>query len=155
VGDDSVTYRGFYSRWKIISVPKSQHTTVKCDQPVSKRASTLSDVPHKSPTGPLLVISQHELTFLQSESPNTDARPASTFFGHKLLFLKSGSFQTHVLLSQFPNTNSVFQPTGVRSQTHACLHSAISNHGLTTNQYKSVYNNLVTIETYPCLLSRA
>jgi hypothetical protein len=26
---DIVTYRGFYSRWKFISVPKAQHTTVK------------------------------------------------------------------------------------------------------------------------------
>jgi hypothetical protein len=61
------------------------------------RASTLNDVPHETPsTGPLLVISQHKLSFLQS-----------------------GSFQTHVLLSQFPNINSVFQPTGVRSQTRA------------------------------------
>jgi hypothetical protein len=92
--------------------------------PNTRRASTLSDVPHETPsTGPLLVISQHELTFLQSESPNTGARPASTFFGHKLTSLQSGSSQTHVLLSQFPNTNSVFQPKGVSSQTHTHVYT--------------------------------
>jgi hypothetical protein len=105
----TVTYWVFYSRWKFISVPKTQHTIVKYTQPSpnTRRASTISYVPHKTPsTGPLLVISQHELTLLQSES-----------------------FQTHMLLSQFPNTNSVFQLTRVRSQTHAyanCLGMILS-----------------------------
>jgi hypothetical protein len=81
----TVTYWGFYSRWKFISVPKSQHTTVKYTQPFSKHTSGVytQRCPHKTPsTGPLLVISQHELTFLQSES-----------------------LHTHMRLSQFPNTN--------------------------------------------------
>jgi hypothetical protein len=40
--------------------------------PNTRRASTLSDVSHKTPsTRPLLVISQHELIFLQSESLQT------------------------------------------------------------------------------------
>jgi hypothetical protein len=34
-----VTYRGFYSRWKFIYVPKSQHTTAKYTQPFSKHTS--------------------------------------------------------------------------------------------------------------------
>jgi hypothetical protein len=34
-----VTYRGFYSRWKFISIPKSQHTTAKYNQPFSKHTS--------------------------------------------------------------------------------------------------------------------
>jgi hypothetical protein len=39
------------------------------------RASTLSDVPHKTPsTGPLLVIFQHELIIWQSESLQTKVR---------------------------------------------------------------------------------
>jgi hypothetical protein len=56
---------------------KTQHTTVQHNQPFSKhtRASTLSDVPHKNPsTGTLPVISQHELTFLQSENLQTQVR---------------------------------------------------------------------------------
>jgi hypothetical protein len=101
--------------------------------PDTCQASTLSDVPHKTlSTGPLLVISQHELTLLQSQSPNTVARPASTFVGHKLSLLQSGSFQAHVLLSQFPSTNSVFQPTGVSRQTHASTLSDISHKTLST-----------------------
>jgi hypothetical protein len=36
---NAVTYRGFHSQWKFISVPKTQHTTVKCDQPFSKHKS--------------------------------------------------------------------------------------------------------------------
>jgi hypothetical protein len=34
-----VTYRGFYSQWKFISVPKTQHTTVKYNQLFSKHTS--------------------------------------------------------------------------------------------------------------------
>jgi hypothetical protein len=117
-----VTYRGFYSRWKFISVPKSQHTTVKYNQPFSKHTSGVctqrcptQDSFYMTSSGNLPTLT-HILAV--SKSPNTGARPASTFFGHKLSLLQSGSFQTHVLLSQFPNTNSVFQPTAVRSQTH-------------------------------------
>jgi hypothetical protein len=69
-------YRGFCSRWTFISVPKTQHTTVQHNQPFSKHtSSTICDVPHKYPsTGPLPVISQHELTFLQSESLQPQVR---------------------------------------------------------------------------------
>jgi hypothetical protein len=104
------------STLQLNAISRSQNT---------RRASTLSDVPHKTPsTRPLLVTSQTRTHIIAvRKSPNTGARPASTFFRHKLSFLQSGSFQTHVLLSQFPNTNSV-----------ARLHSAISKHGLTTNQ---------------------
>jgi hypothetical protein len=118
-----VTYRWFYSRWKFISVPKTQHTTVKCGQPFSKHTSGVyiqrcptQDSFYRTSAGNLPTRT-HILAV--SKSPNTGARPASTFFGHKLSFLQSESFQTHVFLSQFPNTNSVFQPTGVCSQTRA------------------------------------
>jgi hypothetical protein len=43
-----VTYRVFYSRWKFISVPKSQHTTVKYNQPISKH--TLGVYTQRRPT---------------------------------------------------------------------------------------------------------
>jgi hypothetical protein len=126
-GLNIVTYRGFYSRWKFISVPKTQHTTVKCDQPFSKhtsgvytqRCSTHDSFYRTSSGNP--PTRTHILAV--RKSPNTGARPASTFFGHKLSFLQSGRFQTHVLLSQFPNTISVFQPTGVRSQTHTHVYT--------------------------------
>jgi hypothetical protein len=36
---DIVTYWGFYSRWEFISVPKTQHTTIKYTQPFSKHTS--------------------------------------------------------------------------------------------------------------------
>jgi hypothetical protein len=43
--------------------------------PNTHQASTLSDVPHKTPsTGTLPVISQHELTFLQSVNLQTQVR---------------------------------------------------------------------------------
>jgi hypothetical protein len=43
--------------------------------PNTRRASILSDVPHKTPsTGPLLVISRHKLTFLQSGNLQTQVR---------------------------------------------------------------------------------
>jgi hypothetical protein len=77
---------------------KTQRTTVKYSQPFSKhtRAPTLSDVPHKTPsTVPLQVISQHEITFLQSESLQTRARQTSTVSEHELTFLQSGTLQTH------------------------------------------------------------
>jgi hypothetical protein len=144
--ENSVTYRGFYSRWKFISVPKSQHTTVKNNQPFSKHTSGVYT--QRCPTQDSLYTTSsgnlptrtHILAI--RNCPNTGARSASTFFEHKLSFLQSGSFQTHVLLSQFPNTNSVFQPTGVHNQTHTRLHSAISKHGLPfKNQCNPVDNN--------------
>jgi hypothetical protein len=122
-----VTYRGFYSRWKFISTPKTQHTTVKYTQPFCKHTSGVytqrcptQDSFYRTSSGNL-PTQTHILAV--RKSPNTGARPASTFFGHKLTFLQSGSFQTHVLLSQFPNTNSIFQPTGVRSQTHTRVYT--------------------------------
>jgi hypothetical protein len=85
----------------------------------TRRTSTLGDVPHDSfyrASSGSLAKRTHILAV--RGSPNTGARPASTLSGHKLKFFQSGSLQTHVILSQFPNTNSVFQPTGVHSQTH-------------------------------------
>jgi hypothetical protein len=83
-----------------------QHTTVKCDQPFSKQSSGVYT--QRCPTRTHILAVR--------KSPNTGTRPVSTFFGHKLSFLQSGSLQTQALLSQFPNTNSVFQPIGVRWQ---------------------------------------
>jgi hypothetical protein len=111
----------FYSRWKFISFPKSQHNTVKYNQPISKHTSGVYT--QRCPTQDSFYMTSsgniptrtHILAVLQS--PNTGTRPASTFFGHKLSFLQSESFQTHVFLSQFPSTNSVFQPEAVRRQT--------------------------------------
>jgi hypothetical protein len=130
-----------YSRWKFISVPKSQHTTVKYSQPFSKHTSGVytqrcptQDSFYRTSSGNL---PKRTHILAARKSPNTGVRPASTSFGHKLSFLQSGSFQTQVFLSQFPDTNSVFQPTGVRSQTHARLHSAISKHGLTTKSIEA------------------
>jgi hypothetical protein len=106
----TVTYRGFYSRWKSISVPKSQHTTVKYTQPFSKHTSGVYT--QRCPTHDSFYMTSSDNLptrthiLAVSKSPHTGARPASTFFGHKLSFLQSGSFQTHVLLSQFPNSNS-------------------------------------------------
>jgi hypothetical protein len=148
----------FYSRWKSISVPKTQYTTVKYTQPFSKHTSGVCT--QRCPTQDSFYMTSsgnlptrtHILAV--RESPNTGVRPASTFFVHKLSFLQSGSFQTHVLLSQFPSTNSVFRPTIVRSQTHAHVYTRRFPNRLTTNQQKSVDNNLVTIEKSPCLLSR-
>jgi hypothetical protein len=54
-----VTCRGFFSRRKSISVPKTQHSTVKYSQPFSKHVAR--DV-------------QHELTFLQSVTLQTQVR---------------------------------------------------------------------------------
>jgi hypothetical protein len=126
------------SGWMFISVPKSQHITIKYSQPFSKHTSGVytqrcptQDSFYMTSSGNLPTRT-HILAV--REIPHTGARPASTFFGHKLSFLQSGNFQTHVLHSQFPSTNSVFQPTAVRNQTHTRLHSAISKHGLTTNQ---------------------
>jgi hypothetical protein len=143
-----VTYRGFYSRWQCIYVPKSQHTAVQYNQPFSKHTSGVYT--QRCPTQESFYrtssgnLSTRTHILAVSKSPNTGARPASTFFGHKLSFLQSVSFQTHVLLSKFPNNNSVFQ-TNESVAKHARLHSAISKHGLTTNQ-KSVDNSLVTME---------
>jgi hypothetical protein len=105
-----VTYRVFYSRWKSISVPKSQHTTLKYTQPFSKHTSGVYT--QRCPTRDSFYMTSsgnlptrtHILAV--SKSPHTGARPASTFFVHKLSFLQSESFQTHVLLSHFPNSNS-------------------------------------------------
>jgi hypothetical protein len=111
---------GVLFKWKFISVPKSQHTTVKYTQSFSKHTSGIytlrcptQDSFYRTSSGNL-PIRTHILTV--RKSPNTGAHPATTFFGHKLSFLQSRSFQTHMLLSQFPNTNSVFQPTGVHSK---------------------------------------
>jgi hypothetical protein len=66
---------------------KTQHTTVKQSQQLFKHAYTsnlygLGTLTPLEFAGPLLVLFQHELTFLQSES-----------------------LQTQVLLSQAPDTN--------------------------------------------------
>jgi hypothetical protein len=128
---------GFLLTLEFISVPKSQHTTVKYNQPFSKhtRASTLSDVPHKTPsTGPVLVISQHELMFLQPESLQTQvcAQPLCSSGTNSHSCNQEAS--KHVLHSQFPNTNSVFQPTGVCSQTRASALGDLQ----TRTDYKSI-----------------
>jgi hypothetical protein len=153
---NAVTNSGFYSRWKFISVPKSQHTTVKYNQPFSKhtRESTLSDVPHKTPsTGPLLVISQHELTFLQSVSLQIQVRAQPLRSSGTNSHSCNQEASTHTCFSRyFPIlTQSSNQQQSVAKHTR--LHSAISKHGLTTNQQTSVDNNPVTIETCPPLLS--
>jgi hypothetical protein len=62
-GDSIVKYRVFYSRWKFISIPKLstlQLNTIS-HSPNTRRASTLSDVPHK-------------LTFLQSGTVQAQVR---------------------------------------------------------------------------------
>jgi hypothetical protein len=114
-----VTYQGFRSRWKFISTPKTQHSTVKCDQPFSKHTSDVYT--QRCPTQESYRTSSGNLPtrthiLAVRESPNTGARPASTLSRHKLTFLQSGSFQTHqdnpsstvttrMLLSLAPNTN--------------------------------------------------
>jgi hypothetical protein len=124
---DTVTYLEFYSRRKFIFIPKTQHTTVKYSQPFSKHKSHVYTQRCPSKESFYRISSSNLPTrthiLAVSKSPNTGACPASTFFRHKLSFLQSGSFQTHVLLSQFPNTNSVFQPKGVSSQTHTHVYS--------------------------------
>jgi hypothetical protein len=113
---------------------KTHHTTVKYTQPFSKHTSGVYT--QRCPTqysfymtsSGSLPTRTHILAV--RKSPNTGLRPASALSDHKLTFLQSGTLQTHVLLSQFPSTNSVFRPTAVRSQTHTRLHSAISNHEL-------------------------
>jgi hypothetical protein len=86
------------------------------------------------------------------------AGPASMFFGHKLAFLQSGSFQTHVLLSQFPNTKSSNQQESVAKHTRTSTLGDFQ----TWTQYKSIEvcrqqsrdhrNNSVTIVTYVTML---
>jgi hypothetical protein len=115
-------YWGFYSLWKFNSIPKVNtlqlSTRTISHSTNTHRASTLSDVPHKTPsTGPLLVISQHELIFLQSES--LQHRCASSLYAlraqtHILAIGNSPSTRASLAISQY----QVFQPTGVRSQTH-------------------------------------
>jgi hypothetical protein len=54
-----------------------QHTTVKYNQPFSKHTSGVCTQRCHTQTWPLVVISQHELTFLQSESFHTQVRAQS------------------------------------------------------------------------------
>jgi hypothetical protein len=62
----------FYSRWNLFPFRKVNTTG---HSPNTCRVSKLSNVPHKNPsTGPLLAISQHELTFLQSVNLQTQVR---------------------------------------------------------------------------------
>jgi hypothetical protein len=148
-------------RLNFIATPKTQHTTVKYAQPFSKHTRVYTqrcptqDSFYRTSSGNLPTRT-HILAV--RKSTKTGTRPASTFFGHKLSFLQSGSFQTHVLLYQFPNTNSVFQPPGVRSQTHTRLHSAISKHGLTKSvevrrqQSRDHRNVSVSIVAYVTML---
>jgi hypothetical protein len=69
--------RGFYSEGTLVQLQKlntPQFNTLS-RSPNTRRASTLSDVPQKTPsTGTLMVISQHELTFLQSVNLQTQVR---------------------------------------------------------------------------------
>jgi hypothetical protein len=116
-----------------IPVPKTHHTTVKYTQQFSKHTSgvyTQRCATQTPSTGPLLVICQHELTFLQSES-----------------------LQTQVLLSQFPNNKSSNQQESVvkYALVYTRLFPIMKS---LQNQCKSVHNNAVAIETSPCLLSR-
>jgi hypothetical protein len=100
------------------------------------RASTFSNAPHKTPsTGPLLVISQHGLTFLQSVNLQTQMRtqPPRSLGTNSHPCNQEASKHT-CFSPNFPILTQVFQPKGVRSQTHPRLHSAISKHRLTANQ---------------------
>jgi hypothetical protein len=102
--------------------PKSHHTTVKYTQPFSKHTSGVYT--QRCPTQDSFYMTSYgnlptrTHILAVSKSPNTGA-----LSGHKLTSLQSGSFQTHVFLSQFPNTNSVFQPTAVSSQTHTQVYT--------------------------------
>jgi hypothetical protein len=86
---NTVTYRGFCSRWKFISVPKSQHSTVKCNQPFSKHMSGVytqrcptQDSFYRTSSGPLPTRT-HILAV--RKSPNTGARTASIFRAKTLI----------------------------------------------------------------------
>jgi hypothetical protein len=69
---------GVLSTMELDCTPKSQHTTVKTQsatlrthvhvQPVRSRNTNSNRI---LPTGPLVAIFQHELTFLVRKSPNT------------------------------------------------------------------------------------
>jgi hypothetical protein len=94
----------------------------------------LSDVPHKTPTGPLLVISQHRLTFLQSESLQTQVRAQPLCSSGTNSHSCNQEASKHTCFSRnFPIlSQSSNQQESVAK--HACLHSVISKHGLPTNQ---------------------
>jgi hypothetical protein len=132
----TVTYRGFHSRWKFISVPKTPHTTVKYTQPISKhtagvytkRCST-QDYFYRTSSGNLPTRT-HILAV--SKSPITGTRPASTFFGHKLSFLQSGSLQTHVLLSQFSKSSNQQESVAKHTRTSTLVNFQ------TRTDYKSI-----------------
>jgi hypothetical protein len=107
---DSIHYGSIFPFQKVNTL--QLNTSTISHSPNTHRASTLSDVPHKTPsTGPLLVISQHKLTLLQSES-----------------------LQTLVLLSQFPNTKSSNQPKSIIKHTRASTLGYFQSR----TQYKSI-----------------
>jgi hypothetical protein len=100
-----------------------------------------------------VAIFQHSLPFLQSESYQTHVgtihrRAIGPFAHHNSTSAYSPSLacpspddrmsslstvQSHVILSQFPDMNLIFQPNGVRSQIHVCTR-ANSNTYWSTNQ---------------------
>jgi hypothetical protein len=78
VGDDIVTYSGFYIHdWTLLH-SKSQYTTVKHSQQLLRTHVHVRPIRSRNthsyrilPTGPLVAIFQHSLQFLQSESFQT------------------------------------------------------------------------------------
>jgi hypothetical protein len=136
---NTVTYRGFYSRWKFISVPKSQHTTVKYNQPFSKHihASTLRDVPNKIPsTWPLLVIFQHELTFLQSESLQTQVRAQPLCSSGKNSHSCNQEASKHTCFSR--NFSILTQSSNQQESVPKCTHASTLGDFQTWTDYKSI-----------------
>jgi hypothetical protein len=75
---DIVTYSGVLFTMELYCTPKSEHTTVKHSQKLFEHTYTSNlyglgtlNSNRILPTGPLVAVVQHKLTFLQSESLQT------------------------------------------------------------------------------------
>jgi hypothetical protein len=109
--------------------------------PNTRWASTFSDLPHKTPsTGPLLIISQHELTSLQSESLKTQVRsqPLRSSGTNSHSCNQEASIHTcfscnFPILTQFSN-----QQESVAKHTHTYARTSTLGDCRTRTDYKSI-----------------
>jgi hypothetical protein len=109
-----------------------------------------------------VTIFQHSLPFLPSESFKTQSVVGLSVHLHTTTaprrivqhYARSSpddrmsspsTVQSHVLLSQFPDTNLIFQPRGVRSQIHVCTRVTSEPDCCIRRSSKTI--NPVTIET--------
>jgi hypothetical protein len=125
----TVTYRGFYLRWKFISVPKTQHTTDKYNQPFSKHTSGFYT--QRCPT---------QDSLYRTSSGNLPTRT------HILAVRKSPNTRAFLEISQTKSSNQ--QPN---THTRVYTRRFPNTDWLQINRSPQ-NNNLVTIETSPCLL---